>query len=134
MATARHKGNDVTLSINGSPIAHTQSATLTINQEQLDATGKDDSRWKKNIVGDRDYELSVENLVDFTSSMGLDNLADMIDNGASADFEFTTGDTGDIKYTGTVNLSTLEYNANHNEVSGYSGTLVGTGALTKTTL
>jgi len=134
MATSRFNATALILSLNGSPVAHSTSATLNINQDLLDATTKDSGRFKEQIRGVRDWSIDVEGLIDYTASFGADELADLIINGVTAEIALTTGTSGDTKYTGTVDLSGLSQDAPAEGLAAFSGTLLGTGPLTKTTI
>ena len=134
MATSRFNATALVLSVNGSPVAHSTSATLNINQDLLDATTKDSGRFKEQIRGVRDWSLDIEGLIDYTASFGVDELADLIISGVTAEIAFTTDTSGDTKYTGTVDLSGLSQDAPAEGLATFSGTLVGTGVLTKATV
>lgn len=134
MATARHNGQLVILNLDGSPIAHSNSSNISFSQTLIDVTTKDSSNWTEDLRGDRSATLSVEGLVDYSASFGADELADMIVSAQSANFSLTTGVSGDTKYTGTVNLESLELTFPNNEAAGYSGSLKATGAVTKATV
>ena len=130
---AKFNATNLILKISGTPVAHSTSATLNINQDLPDATTKDSSGWSENIRGLREFSIDVEGLPDYTASFGVDELADLIISRADAEFEFGTGTTGDTKITGTVNLSSLTQDAPMEDVASFSGSLTGTGALTKAT-
>ena len=129
--TSRFNATALVLSINGSPVAHATGGTLNINQDLLDATSKDSNRWKEQIKGARDWSIDIEGLIDYTASFGVDELADMIISGVSAEIAFATSETGDTKYTGTVDLSGLSQDAPAEGLATFSGSLVGTGVLNK---
>lgn len=131
---AKIDGTLIILSANGSPVAHTDSATLNLNQDLPDATDKDDDRWADHIRGLRDWSIDVNGLIDYASSFGVDELADMIITGATAAVVFATVTAGDTKYTGTVNLSGLTQETPKFTPATFSGTMVGKGALVKGTV
>tara|TARA_Y100000593_G_C4321560_1_gene344097 strand:+ start:2582 stop:2980 length:399 start_codon:yes stop_codon:yes gene_type:complete len=130
---AKFNATNLILKISGTPVAHSTSATLNINQDLPDATSKDSSGWSENIRGLRDWSIDVEGLTDYSASFGADELADLIISRADAEIEFGTGTASDTKYTGTVNLSSLTQDAPMEDVASFSGSLTGTGALTKAT-
>lgn len=131
---SRFNATALVLSINGSPVAHATGGTLNINQDLLDATTKDSNRWKEQIRGARDWSIDIEGMIDYTASFGVDELADMIISGVSAEIAFATSETGDTKYTGTVDLSGLSQDAPAEGLATFSGSLVGTGVLNKATV
>ncbi|MAE81196.1 MAG: hypothetical protein CMB80_00565 [Flammeovirgaceae bacterium] len=130
---AKINATTLVVRVNGSICAHTTSATLNINQALADATTKDSSGWTENLSALRDWSIDVEGLTDYSASFGADELADLIINRATATVEFGTGTTGDTKFSGTCNLSSLSQDAPMEDVASFSGSLVGTGALTKAT-
>lgn len=44
------------------PVGETRDATLTVNQEEIDATSFDSIGWMENIVGLLSWEMSMESL------------------------------------------------------------------------
>lgn len=128
---AKIDATDLIVKMNGIPIAHSTTATLNINQDLPDATTKDSDKWAEHIRGQRDWSIDVEGMVDYSSSFGVDELADMIISAQDATVEFATSETGDTKYTGTVDLSGLTQDAPMHAPATFSGSLVGQGILGK---
>ncbi len=132
---ARINGDAILVTDDGVTFAHATNAVLNIEQELLDATTKDSSRWKEHIRGDRSATIDVEGLVDFGNSTGgFEGLEDMISDGATSSIVFKGSTSGDLTYTGTCDVSSLSMNAPHNGVVSYSGTLQVTGTLTPGTV
>jgi len=131
---AKFNGQLVILNLNGTPIAHSLESSLSISQNLIDATTKDSGNWAEHIKGMRTASLSISGLMDYSSSFGVDEFADMIVSAQSANFVFATSTSGDTKYTGTVDLSDLEQTTANDDVASWSGTLQVTGELTKTTV
>lgn len=130
---AKFNATDLILKVNGTPIAHSTSATLNINQSIIDATTKDSAAWTEGLAGLRDWSIDCEGLTDYSASFGADELADLIISRASATAEFGTGASGDTKYSGEVNLASLTMDAPLEDVASFSGSLTGSGALAKAT-
>ena len=130
---AKFNATNLVLKCSGTIVAHTTSSTLNINQDLPDATTKDSSGWSENISGLRDWSIDVEGLTDYSASFGADELADLILNRTTCTVEFGTGTTGDTKFSGTVNLASLTQDAPLEDVASFSGSLTGTGELTKAT-
>lgn len=128
---AKIDGTLILLNANGSPIAHVKNATLNLNMDLPDATDKDDEGWADHIAGLRDWSVDVDGLIDYSSSFGVDELADMIIDKETAAMEFATKTATNTKYTGTVSLSSLTQEAPQYAPATYSGSLVGKGKLTK---
>ena len=120
--------------IDGVAIAYSTSAELSINQELFDTTSKGSSGWAEHGNGLRDWSISVEGLVDFSSSFNVVGLDGMIANRSQATVVFTDSATGDRKWTGTASLASLTISAPMEEAVTWSGELTGTGALTMSTI
>ena len=130
---AKFNVTDLILKIDGTAVAHCTEATLTINQDLPDATTKSSGGWAEHINGLRDWEVSVAGLTDYSASGGT-QLADMILNRDNAEIVFDTTTSGDVTYTGTCDASSLEQGGGFEEVASWSGSLKGTGAITKGTV
>ena len=130
---AKFNATTLVVKCNGSIVAHTTSATLNINQSLADSTTKDSSGWTENLAALRDWSIDVEGLTDYSASFGADELADLILNRATVTVEFGTGTATDTKFSGTCNLASLTQDAPLEDVASFSGSLTGTGALTKAT-
>ena len=122
---------NLNLVIDGSIIAHATDGTLNINVDPADATTKDSAGWAEHIRGTRDFTIDVAALVDYASSAGHDELALAITGRTAITAIFTTGTTGDTKFSGTVNVTSLVVNAPLESPANYTATLTGTGALTQ---
>lgn len=131
---AKINGTLYVFEADGVAVASSTSASLNINQDLFDTTSKGSSGWAEHGNGLRDWSISVEGLVDFSQSFGVIGLNNMIANRASAAIVFTDSQTGDQKWSGTADLSSLTIDAPMEEAVTWSGELVGTGALTMATI
>lgn len=131
---SKFNGQLIILNLNGTPIGHELDCELSISQNLIDATTKDSANWKEEIRGTREASISCNGLVDYSSSFGVDQLADLIISAESANFVFATTDVGDTKYSGEVNLSDLSQSMSNDDVASWSGTLSVTGVLVKETI
>ena len=132
MATGKKNGDLFLLYADGSPFAEALDTTLSISENQIDVTTKDSSRWVSRIGGDRDCTITFSGLVDFGASFGAEMLFEKIANNQTITWLFR-GESGDEEWTGTGRVSAEEINAAHNAAVGYSGTISGSGAPTKST-
>ena len=78
--TGKFNGDLLVISADGTVIAHSQDATLSISQDLPDSTTKDSSAWVQHIHGNRSWEMSCTGLVTYDASMAPDDLADFITN------------------------------------------------------
>ena len=122
------------VTVDGVAFAYSSSAELSMNQELFDTTTKSSSGWAEHGNGLRDWSISVEGLVDFSSSFNVVGLSNLIANRTQATVVFTDSATGDRKWTGTASLASLTISAPMEEAVSWSGELTGTGALTMATI
>jgi len=131
--TGKFNGDLLILDIDGNALAHSQDATLVINQDAPDTTTKDSGGWKENLDdGNRGWEMSASGLVTYDAlNTAPGDLADGILNNTSNTLKFTTGVVGDTEYTGTGKLTSISQNAPQNAPPSYEVTYLGKGALAK---
>lgn len=134
----RYNGDLMITTLDGTPISFSTNDTLNVDQNLIDTTNKDSERWVENVRGNRSWSIDVEGMMDHSASYGTEQLLDLIISGADAVavFKIRTSDeeSGDVRYSGTINLANLTQNSPHNDAGTFSGTLQGTGPLTKTTV
>jgi len=130
---ARINATDIFIKVNDVVVTYATGGTLSLELDLPDASNKDSAGWAEHIQGQKSWSISVEGLLDYSASYGVDELANLIINRTSVSVEFGTGNTGDTKFSGTASLSSLEQDAPLEDVATYSGDLTGTGALTKAT-
>ena len=126
-------GTDLLVKHNGFTVAHSISCELTVNQVIVDASTKDSSRWFDGLVGQRDWAVSFDSLIDYAKSIGQNELIDDILNGSTVTIAFTTGVSGDQKLEGSAMLDTTTLSGDIDSPAGLSGKFTGTGALAKST-
>jgi hypothetical protein len=117
-------------------IGHTTSCSLSLSQDLPEATTKDSSGMQEVISGVRSAEISFEGLVVYDESSGIQNqeeVADFILNRNKVDWQFGTAESGDTIYSGEGFLSSVEVTAEMESPATYSGTIVVTGSITKST-
>jgi len=62
MTTHAASGLTVTLSVESTPLGGTRAYTLTMNQEVIDTTSDDSSRWEELLPGRRSWAIDTEAL------------------------------------------------------------------------
>ena len=139
---ARFNGNDLVLAIGSSSgsevrFAHAQSSTISFANALIDATTKDSGSWEEMISGRRSFTISTDGLADFddvTGATSTEGFSDLAVAGTLINFQFTrtAASTGDFEgYSGTAYIESFEISAASDELTTYSVSLKGTGALTK---
>lgn len=120
------------------PIAHSNSCTLNINMDTPDATTKDSGGWEEVIGGTKSWDVSFDNLVDFASgielaqgvSAGLDDLFTYLDGRVA--IKVAIGVNANYYY-GDSFVNQISITADKESPVTFSGSLKGTGTLTKGT-
>lgn len=126
-------GENLVLTKDSTAIAHTNSFTLSINQDVPEATTMDSNQWAEFLVGERTWSISFEGLTTWGSNGNVDVLSELIldNNRSSETISFTTNNTGDVFFSGSAILTSFEVAASRNEAASYSGEFQGTGPLAK---
>lgn len=116
-------------------IAAATGFTITVNQNIIDATTKDSSKWAENLDGNRSWSVTCDYLYDPT---GANTFIDLVDEiiADTNDMYIVAGDdatSGEVYWTGKVRIDTTSLSGNDNEAAGGSVSFIGNGALTKNT-
>lgn len=112
------------------------SSSLEISQDTIEVTCKD-STWKSYLSGEKSWSCPFEAVKDETAGS---TQADIIDNilgtGAEVDVALVYAPAGTIVsgYSGKAIVSSVTISGGKNEAATISGTLQGTGTLTKMTV
>lgn len=138
MASTVFNGTDLVLKVIADggtlePLGHSTSCSMTINHDLPEATSKDSSGYSEVISGLRSFELSFDGLVDYTddgTAQNVDHITAFINSRNKIDFSFGTATSGDQLISGEGFISSLEISGEMESAVTYSGTIIGTGALT----
>lgn len=131
---AKINGTDLLVYVGATAIAHSTSATLTIDQDLPDATTKGSGGFADHINGLKSWSIDFDGLVDYSASYGAEELFDNLKNGNNVTVKFATLTAGDSAWTGTASVSNLTMSAEMEAPVSFSGTFVGKGTLTKSTI
>lgn len=128
-------GTLVVFNADGSAIAHSQNATLTISRELPDATTKDSGGWEEHLTGAglRSAEGSVEGLADYATGENVETLYDFLDNRNDVTVSFGSTQSGETIFTGDAGFSNLELDSPNEEAATISADWKFNGAPTKST-
>jgi TP901-1 family phage major tail protein len=136
--TGVFNGTELIVKVDDKVIGHTTSATFTVNADLPDATTKDSSGWAENIHGLRSWSISGDGLVDYsddgTTTQGAVSLRDLIQGRTSVTLYWGTQTVGDVIYTGSAKVESIEESAEMESPVSYSFSFTGSGAITKATL
>jgi TP901-1 family phage major tail protein len=109
-------------------VAHSTSASLSVNMDLRDSTTKSSSGWQENLGGLKSWEMSGDAFVDIASPTGADVESLFTTLVAGAAVTCTFGLTG-MLYTGTALITSLSIDAGVEENATYSISLQGTASL-----
>ena len=136
-------GEELQLFLGGKSIAKAKTHTLTITSDTIDVSSKDDGFYGASIPGKINWEISAENIY---TEKAFDELyakaqarqvfdvvfgrvADYNAEGLGENENWSPDSTKHTTYTGKVTLTNMTLNANNGEVTSFSATLKGVGAL-----
>jgi len=133
MTSSAISGYSMTLRIEGAAIAENQNFTLTMNQDTIDVTSRDSSRWRELISGTRSWSISGDGLYIYTN-VGKRILQRHYTDRSPATLTcvLTLAD-GTITASGEAILTSLDYAGPHADAASISFTLEGTADLTIST-
>ena len=111
------------------PIAHSTSASISMNMDLRDSTTKSSEGYSASLGGLMSWELSGDAFVDITDSGDTSEILELFTvwktrNAVSVKF----GATG-IEYTGSALITSISIDAGVEENATYSISLTGTGEL-----
>lgn len=125
----------------GTKIGYATSASISMNHNLRDTSTKDSAGWRDQMEGQRDWEVSTEGMVIFTTSGGaiadltMDELySTYIATRTEFELVFQTAVSGDIKWTGQAWMTSLSADTPNEDSSTWSASFSGTGALTQATV
>jgi len=115
-------------------IANATSNDFEITKDMIETTNKDSAGAKEYIAGEYGYTMSVEGMFEEDASVGAsiswkEILTDLL-AGTSVTIVMTSNVTGDIKLSGAALFSNLSLSAPKNDVTTFTASIQGTGALT----
>lgn len=109
-------------------VAGQRNGTLNLSMDTIDVTSKDSAAWTERLAGLREWSIDFDGLL-IEGDAGLQELEDAYMNHEKVQVQFVTP-TG-VKYQGDAFLTDFSYEAPYGGEATASGTLSGTGALTR---
>lgn len=139
-------GEELQLFLDGKSIAKAKTHTLTITSDTIDVSSKDDGFYGASIPGKINWEIAAENIY---TEKAFDELyakaharqvfevvfgrvANYNAEGLGDQESWSADSVKHTTYTGKVTLTNMTLNANNGEVTSFSATLKGVGALKQT--
>ena len=115
----------------GKVLGGQRGATLNRSAETMDATTKDGAGWQENVAGLKSWGIDCDGVfVESDVAYELLEAAFLNGDNVVAYVELPSG----TKYEGTCIVADLPIEAPYDDLTTYSVTLTGTGALVKTEL
>ncbi|WP_434642762.1 phage major tail protein, TP901-1 family [Thermoanaerobacterium thermosaccharolyticum] len=111
-------------------VAGQQNATLNREVDEADVTSKDSGGWYEGLPTIRNWSIDFDGLI-VENDGGYQALEDAFMNNEILQVQLVT--PAGNKYTGKAYLTDFPIEAPYDDAATYSGTLQGTGPLTKTT-
>lgn len=128
-------GDEILLIIGSATVTGQISGSLNLEQNMIDVTTKDSSKWETSIVGNRSWSIDVECVHDPSGTYSTEEvLAQIIGGNTAVTVKFGETGSGEEYWTGSAFIDTATIDAPHNDRVGLSFTLKGTGALAKGTV
>ena len=115
-------------------IANATSNDFTVTKDMIETTNKDSAGAKEFIAGEYGYTMSVEGMFEEDASVGAliswkEIITDLI-AGTEVTIVMTSNVSGDLKLSGKALFSDLSLTAPKNDVTTFTASIQGTGALT----
>ncbi len=109
-------------------VAGQRGANLNMSLDEADTTSKDSSGWHEGLPTIRSWSIDFDALL-IQGDAGLTALENMFMNKSQVKIQLQTPAAS--TYTGKATLTDFSYDAPHDGEATASGSLTGTGALTK---
>lgn len=135
MAGTPIRGKDLVLKIGSTVVGLAAECSLSISNDVIETTTKDNADFKTYIYGDSEGELSHSGLYAENDTNGITALLNEAfekDADVTFAFEQNTLAEGSIKFTGTCLVTNIEIGASNGETVSFSASLKPAGAIVKT--
>ena len=118
-------------------IANATSNDFDITKDMIDVTNKDSAGWKEFIVGEGGWTMNIDGMFEEDGGVSTISWKDIYTDlaaGTAITALMTSNVSGDIKLSGSSFFSNLTLSAPNNDVTTFTASLQGTGALTVSTV
>lgn len=131
---AKFDGTNLKIKVDGYVIARAMSGSISYSNNLIEVTDKDSGGHAEYIPGKKECELSFDALQDYAATVGVGGFFDAVKNGTEVSIIYSTGTSNDFQWTGTFLAESVELTAPLHDVAGWSGTLRGTGEISRSTV
>lgn len=130
-------GTELGVYISDVLIAAATDCSLSLNVETIDITTKDSQGFRELLGGVRSGSISVSGLIDYVDSASNKDMADLWTvwenrTAVTVTFSKDNEDTGDLSFSASAILTSLEQSGGTEDTATYSATFELTGAITDT--
>lgn len=118
-------------------IANATSNDFDVTKDMIDVTNKDSAGWKEFIVGEGGWTMNIDGMFEEDGGVSTISWKDIYTDlaaGTAITAVMTSAVSGDIKLSGSAFFSNLTLSAPNNDVTTFTASLQGTGALTVSTV
>jgi len=118
-------------------VANLTSTDFELSKDTIDATNKDGGSYKEFLVGLSGWTMNAEGIFEEDGGVTGISAKDLLDDiiaGDAVTVVMTSNVTGDLKLSGSAVITSFAWNAPVNDVSTFSVSLQGSGALTVATV
>lgn len=122
------------IEVGGTVIAHLTSSGISVSHSTRDSSSKDSGGWKDALEGQKSWSISGEGLFAEDASYGYEDLYDAIAARTKLTVTYSDAVAGDVEYSGSVYVTSLDRTDGMEESVTFSATFEGTGAITKATI
>lgn len=135
MATAgKFNGNILEISFGGTVLTHALQHSESHSMSPIDVTTKDSSSQEEVIAGLRGSEISASGYFAEDATYGYEDLYDLYAAGTSVTVLVASTVTGDVTYSYTAFVTSLNRTAEMDTAVGFEVSLKPTGTVTKGTV
>ena len=130
--TGKINGTLILVDADGTTIGCSTNATLTITNERLETTCKDDNGAKTYTPGSQDWTLEAEGMVIYETPSNHSTIAALALAQTEADWTFGTSNSEDPVFEGTGFIENLSITAPLNAPATWSFSVAATGPISMT--
>jgi predicted secreted protein len=130
--TGKISGTLILVDAGGTTIGCSTNATLTITNERLETTCKDDEGAKTYTVGSQDWSLQVDGLVIYETPSNFSTVAAAAINATTIAWTMGTDNADDPVFSGSGFIGDFNYGAGLNAPATWSFTVAPTGPISLT--
>jgi len=117
------------ITIGGTVINCLTSCSISFSKSTRKSVNKDDGGWEKTLPGTKSWSMNADIEFKADASYGFPDLFAAATGNDDVALVFTTSVSGDKKYSGNAQISSLEKTSGAEETPTFSATFEGNGAL-----